>query len=76
MPFVCLTALRGFDNSLRDFLGGFIVGVTPVPIPNTEVKPYGADGTAWETVWESRTLPGIRMKGPLREQRAFGFDRT
>ena len=32
--------------------------VTPVPIPNTTVKPLEADGTARETVWESRTLPG------------------
>ena len=32
-------------------------GVTPVPIPNTEVKPSSADGTAWVTVRESRTLP-------------------
>ena len=23
----------------------------PVPIPNTEVKPYNADGTARATVW-------------------------
>ena len=32
---------------------------TPVPIPNTEVKPLFADGTAWVAVWESRTLPGL-----------------
>ena len=32
-------------------------GVTPVPIPNTMVKPGTADGTALETVWESRRLP-------------------
>ena len=31
--------------------------VTPVPIPNTEVKPFSADGTWRETAWESRTLP-------------------
>ncbi len=31
---------------------------TPVPIPNTEVKPLFADGTAWVAVWESRALPG------------------
>ena len=39
-----------------------IVGVDwgvgpPVPIPNTEVKPYSADGTWLETTWESRALP-------------------
>jgi hypothetical protein len=27
-------------------LGGYIVGVPPLPIPNREVKPYQADGTA------------------------------
>ena len=32
--------------------------VTPVSIPNTKVKLLEADGTAWETVWESKTLPG------------------
>ena len=29
----------------------------PVPIPNTEVKLFSADGTWWETARESRTLP-------------------
>jgi hypothetical protein len=41
------------------FSGGYIVGATPVPIPNTEVKPYGADGTARATAWESRSPPGL-----------------
>ena len=31
---------------------------TLLPIPNRKVKLYSADGTARETVWESRTLPG------------------
>ena len=31
--------------------------VTPVPIPNTEVKLLSADGTARAAVWESRTPP-------------------
>ena len=30
---------------------------TPVPIPNTTVKTQAADGTALETVWESRWMP-------------------
>ena len=34
-------------------------GVTPVLIPNTKVKAWAADGTALETVWESRWLPDI-----------------
>ena len=33
------------------------LGETPVPIPNTTVKTQAADGTALETVWESRWLP-------------------
>src|SRR5512139_536021 len=34
-------------------------GVTPVPIPNTAVKPSSADGTARVAWWESRTSPGF-----------------
>ena len=30
------------------------LGDTPVPMPNTEVKPLNADGTTMETSWESR----------------------
>ena len=39
------------------FSGGDGKEVTPVPISNTEVKLFSVDGTAWETVWESRTPP-------------------
>ena len=42
------------DNGERD---------PPVPIPNTEVKPFSADGTWLETTWESRTLPDSMKKG-------------
>ena len=47
------------DNGERD---------PPVPIPNTEVKPFSADGTWLETIWESRTLPDSMKKRthPLR----------
>jgi hypothetical protein len=41
-------------NKLSGSNGG---GATPVPIPNTAVKPSSADGTAPVTVWESRSLP-------------------
>ena len=34
----------------------------PVPMPNTEVKPFSADGTWLETTWESRTLPDSMKK--------------
>ena len=39
--------------------GGDIEEATPDPISNSEVKLFGADGTAREAVWESRTLPGL-----------------
>ena len=32
---------------------------TPLPIPNRVVKPLRADGTAWVTVWESRSPPSF-----------------
>ena len=35
---------------------------TPVPIPNTTVKTQAADGTALETVWESRWAPDQKKK--------------
>ena len=43
----------------KKFSGGCVERATPVPIPNTEVKPLGADGTARATVWESRKPPGL-----------------
>ena len=46
----------------HNFSGDFVGRVTPVPIPNTEVKPAGADGTARVTVWESRKSPGLLPK--------------
>ena len=42
----------------KNVLGGNSGRATPVPIPNTEVKPACVDGTAPWRVWESRTLPG------------------
>ena len=38
------------------------LGETPVPIPNTTVKTWAADGTMLETAWESRWLPGSLSK--------------
>jgi hypothetical protein len=38
--------------------GGYIEEAIPDPISNSEVKLFGADGTARATVWESRKLPG------------------
>ena len=50
-----------FSEFLRIF-GGYVGGVIPDPIPNSEVKPSRADGTAWATVWESRTPPELTLK--------------
>ena len=44
--------------------GGYGKEDPPVPIPNTEVKLFSADGTAWASVWESRTLPELFLKAP------------
>jgi hypothetical protein len=65
------TRRRPPGNTKIAFPGGHRRGVTPVPIPNTEVKPSTADGTAWETAWESRSLPGFFLQGPSRKRRAF-----
>src|SRR3982751_7146731 len=53
--------------------GGHRREVTPVPIPNTEVKLSTADGTAWETAWESRSLPGLTIKAGCVCIRPFLF---
>ena len=44
-------------NWITIFLASMRLGDTPVPIPNTTVKTQEADGTALETVWESRWVP-------------------
>ena len=41
----------------RKSYGGHSERETPGPIPNPEVKPFSADGTARGTVWETRTSP-------------------
>src|SRR5881628_4273850 len=42
-------------------------GETPVPFPNTEVKPSSADGTAGVTRRESRSLPSTyKVPSPAR----------
>src|SRR5689334_20642669 len=44
---------------IRKSYGGHSERETPGPIPNPEVKPFSADGTATERLWESRTPPDI-----------------
>ena len=47
------------------FFGGHSGEAPPVSIPNTEVKLFCADGTAWATVWESRSPPNFLYHTPL-----------
>ncbi len=49
--------LSKLSFALYKFSGDFVERVPPVPIPNTEVKPLRADGTAREAAWESRKSP-------------------
>ena len=44
-------------KKVKKFPVAMRLGATPVPIPNTMVKPQTADGTMLETAWESRWLP-------------------
>ena len=44
-------------SGVRDRAGGHGGRETPGPIPNPEVKPSSADGTARGSVWESRRPP-------------------
>ena len=54
----CLVTLSGGNPRLTLNLPvAMRFGETPVPIPNTMVKPEAADGTMLETAWESRWLP-------------------
>src|SRR6266446_9457544 len=55
------------------FPGDHTARVTPVPIPNTVVKPRRADDTARATVWERRSSPGLKSRGPFRFHRDGPF---
>ena len=48
---------KGLHKTLHRHSGDNGERVPPVPIPNTEVKPFSADGTWLETARESRSLP-------------------
>ena len=50
------TQLTSYNNLCESGDDG--VEETLLPIPNRTVKLYSVNGTAWVTVWESRTLPG------------------
>ena len=49
--------------------GVYSDGDPPLPIPNREVKPVSADGTAeW---WESRSMPNLEERASQRESPFF-----
>src|SRR5687767_12443732 len=54
----------GAEPAAPKFPGGHRGRAPPVPIPNTEVKPATADGTACVGAWESRSLPGLFLGPP------------
>ena len=45
------------NNTGSPRYGGHSDRETPGPIPNPEVKPASANGTATDRLWESRTPP-------------------
>ena len=49
----------GQHNNGSPRYGGHSGQETPGPIPNPEVKPASANGTAPDRMWESRTPPNI-----------------
>ena len=49
-------------KDLNKLLVPMRLGETPVPISNTTVKTQSADGTALETVWESRWAPDQKKR--------------
>ena len=70
----CQEIIRpSLTTEAKRFLGGYAEGVTPVPIPNTEVKPLWADDTARVAVWESRSPPGILSKRPATRNGCGAF---
>ena len=61
-------------NGPSRFVGDNCVEATPVPIPNTAVKLYSADGTAGAARWESTSSPTSCREAPGRSgPGAFSF---
>ena len=72
IPFL-LYSLIPTLQTLLFFSGDYTAGETPLPIPNREDKPRRADGTILATVWESRSLPGVRSPARIDFERDFYF---
>ena len=64
---MCFTV--GLSKQGPENLAAMRPGATPVPIPNTTVKTRTADGTALDTVRESRRLPELKKNKEAQRQR-------
>ena len=58
---------------VNDLSGGYSCGVPPLPIPNREVKPARADGTAMQCGRVGRRLLLMGALVPITEQGHFFF---
>ena len=67
----CVLLLSYQGENLIKLLVPMRLGDTPVPIPNTTVKTQSADGTALETVWESRWAPDQKRKTEFTSDERF-----
>ena len=66
-----IVRISGYQSILKKAESGdYSEKVTPVPIPNTEVKLLRADDTWWATAWESRSLP-VQLKSRACKCPAF-----
>ena len=52
-------ANEAYFTNVKTLSGDYNIEVTPVPIPNTEVKLYSADDTWRAAAWESKSLPEL-----------------
>ena len=69
----CMSTTFDCHGTISSVSGGYSGEVTPDPIPNSEVKLASANGTAWETMWESRTPPDFSWKPPTVRSGASSF---
>ena len=70
------TRVRDHRTGFHKSYGGHGERETPGPIPNPEVKPFSADGTATERLWESRTPPDIHSVEATRQGGLYAISCT
>ena len=58
---------------MKTLKGVYSDGDPPLPIPNREVKPVSADGTADR--WESRSMPNLEERASSSDSPFFIFSR-